>query len=599
MILCGIQSSYGQAKIVDSLKNWIKTNPEIDSQYILTLHRISYQLNEKDIRQSFEYYEKVSAISDSLDYIYGKSLAQINLGLLLSNSGNFDASNSAYFKAIDYAEACGAVRLKAVCLNNIGDNFKVLTDYNKCREYTRHAIDLNTKLKAWRGVAINYELLQQCDLKEKLYKDAKDNLVAGMPFALIANENYILSTFYLGFGKLHAINNQPDSALLYFKKAMNEAKPQNDLRNQYQVYIAETEFLKNITGHRKIILLDSAYRIAKRTSYLQGIADAAELLSSLYDDLNNKDSSLAYYHIYRASNNLIFSENNRRNLIIKESAWMIKRKEIENQHLKELSLLQKRDLIFKNALLSAFIILLILIIAIAFFIYKSIQSKKKRAESSFKQKIAETQMQSLRAQMNPHFIFNSLNSIENFIMRNEKRAASDYLNKFAELVRMILDSSRTQLVPFVKDLEGIKLYIELEQLRFNHKFSFQTAIDTELLNDDYKVPALLIQPYIENAVLHGLSQSDADNLYLFLSAKVENEYIIYTIEDNGIGREESGKYKKQHKYFHESVGIQLTQERINIFNLQQNAEGDVEITDLYNAKNEPCGTRVRLKIKAV
>src|SRR6187551_131904 len=102
-------------------------------------------------------------------------------------------------------------------------------------------------------------------------------------------------------------------------------------------------------------------------------------------------------------------------------------------------------------------------------IHKSIEAKKKRTESVFRQKIAETQMQALRAQMNPHFIFNSLNSIENFIMQNEKRQASDYLNKFSRLIRSILDSSRSELVPLSKDMEALKLYIDLEQLRFNHK----------------------------------------------------------------------------------------------------------------------------------
>ena len=240
-----------------------------------------------------------------------------------------------------------------------------------------------------------------------------------------------------------------------------------------------------------------------------------------------------------------------------------------------------------------------LIVVVSFVIYKNIQSNKKRSESSFRQKIAETQMQSLRAQMNPHFIFNSLNSIENFIMRNERRAASTYLNKFSELVRIILDSSRAEFAPFAKDLEAIKLYVELEQLRFNNKFSFFTWIDQELINGEYNVPALLIQPYIENAVLHGLSQSESNNLQLNLSAVLEDEYIIYTIHDNGIGRKKSNQYKNINKPYHSSVGLKLTQERIDIFNLEQNAQSKVEVIDLYDKNGESEGTTVQLKIKAL
>ena len=131
IVICFSVNSFGQGRLVDSLVNWINTHPVIDSQYIQTLHRISYRLSEKDVKRSFRFYEKVSTLSDSLNFIFGKSLAEINLGILHYNSGNFDASNNAFFKAIDYAEACGALRLKAVSLNNAGDNFRTLKNYDK------------------------------------------------------------------------------------------------------------------------------------------------------------------------------------------------------------------------------------------------------------------------------------------------------------------------------------------------------------------------------------------------------------------------------------------------------------------------------------
>jgi hypothetical protein len=579
--------------------NWVKTHPKIDSQYILTLHRISFRYSEKDINKSFEYYEKVSNLSDSLNYTYGKSLSQINLGLLLFTSANYDASNSAYFRAIEYAEASGAQRLKAVSLNNIGENFRALKDFNKCRQYTRQAVEINKQLQAWRGVATNYELLQQCDLKEHLYNDAKKNLQEGLPYALKSNDSYTLSLYYIGFGKYSAVHNQKDSAIYYFSKALELANQQNDLRNKYQIYIAKAEFLKENSPGDKLKLLQSAYNLAKQTGYMEGIGHSAELLSTFYDQKRKKDSAAKYFHIYRSAYDSIFSENNRRNVVIKEADWMIKRKEIENKHLEELAQIQERDIVFKNALLLASVILLLLVTATAFFIYKIFQSKKKREEAALKQKITETKMESLRSQMNPHFIFNSLNSIENFMMRNERRTASEYLNKFSELIRIMLDSSRTDLVPFLKSMEAIKLYVELERLRFNNKFTFQLKVDPELSNNDYTVPPLLIQAYVENAILHGLSQSEAELLELSISATLENDYITYTIEDNGIGREQSAKYKQHNKPFHKSLGSQLTQERIDIFNLQHNAESGVVIIDLYNNNNEPCGTRVQLKIKAL
>ncbi len=599
LLICIGSNIFAQQKIVDSLIDWINKHPKIDSQYIQTLHRISYQLSEKDVNRSFYYYEKVSTLSDSLDFVFGKALAQINLGILLFNSANFDASNNAYFKAIDYAEACGALRVKAVSLNNTGDNFRSLKNFYKCRQYTRDAIAINTQLKAWRGVAINYELLHECDLEEKLYEDAKTNLEKGMPFALLSGESYILSQFYVGFGKLHAINNRIDSAKYYFQKAMYEAMLQRDLRNEYQVYLAEAQYLKKLTPDKKIILLDSALNIARRTEYYEGISNAAEQLSLVYDKKNDKDSSLIFYRMYRSSFDSLFSENNRRNVIINESEWLIRRKEMENKHLLELSQLQKKQIVFKNALLLSVIILLFLTIVIAFFINKSIQSKKKRAEFAYKQKIAESQIQSLRAQMNPHFIFNSLNSIENFMMQNEKRKASDYLHKFALLIRTILESSRNELTTVTQDMEALQLYIDLEQMRFNNKFCYQEHIEPQLLTGDYYVPSLLIQPYVENAIVHGIAHSDKTDLRLTVTATLENDFIKYTIEDNGIGRSQSADYNQQNKLHHKSIGLKITEDRIKLFNQVEYVNGFIKITDVYDKNNNPDGTRVEVKIKAI
>lgn len=592
--ICAQENNY-----VDSLFKWVKTHPAIDSQYIQTLHRISYRLSEKDVNKSFSYYEKVSTLSDSLNFTFGKSLAEINLGILLYNSANFEASNNAYFKAIDFAEACGATRLKAVSLNNTGDNFKSLKNYDKSRQYVKEAIELNTEIGAWRGVAINYELLSECDFDEKLYENAKRNLVKGMPYALLSDESYILSQYYAGFGKLQAIANNTDSAKFYFKKAMEEALKQKDLRNEFNVYLDEATYLTTLSSEKKLILLDSALNIAKRTQFFEGISKAAEQLSDVYDFKDNKDSSLFYYRIYLGSLDSLFSERNKRNVIINESEWVIRRKEIENKHLLQLSQLQKEQIIFKNALLLAALILLLLTVVVAFFINKSIQSKKKRIEFVFKQKIADSQIQSLRAQMNPHFIFNSLNSIENFMMQNEKRKASDYLHKFALLIRTILDSSRNEITTVSLDMDALKLYIELEQMRFNHKFCYNEYIDPELLSGDYNVPSLIIQPYVENAIIHGIGHSDKPELTLGVSATLEDNYIKYVIEDNGIGRSQAEDYNKINKLHHRSVGLKITEDRIYLFNQTENGNGHITITDLYTADNKPNGTRVEVKLKAI
>ena len=211
---------------------------------------------------------------------------------------------------------------------------------------------------------------------------------------------------------------------------------------------------------------------------------------------------------------------------------------------------------------------------------------------------AELENKVLRLQMNPHFIFNSLNSIENFIMQNEKRLASDYLNKFARLIRMILDSSRNEVVPVAKDMEALQLYIDLEQLRYNNRFTYKTVIDPALTGGDYRVPSLLIQPYVENAIVHGLSHSEEDGLNLTVMATLENEKIKYVVQDNGIGRAQAAAYNQQNKPYHKSVGLKITEDRINIFNNHPEGNGYVHFTDLTDKENRPAGTRVEIILNA-
>jgi ligand-binding sensor domain-containing protein len=222
-----------------------------------------------------------------------------------------------------------------------------------------------------------------------------------------------------------------------------------------------------------------------------------------------------------------------------------------------------------------------------------------RLESAFRQKIADTEMRALRAQMNPHFVFNSLSSIENFIMKNEQRLASDYLGKFARLIRMILSSSLNELVPFSNDMEALALYVDLELLRFNHKFAYSTTVDPEVSREDFRLPSLLIQPYVENAIIHGIGLSTAKGLYVHVRVFMERGYIHYVIRDNGVGRKQAAEINQRNRPNHKSVGLTITQDRIHIFSHQQQSEGSVRITDLYDVNGAAAGTEVEVIIKAV
>src|SRR4029078_6793380 len=164
-----------------------------------------------------------------------------------------------------------------------------------------------------------------------------------------------------------------------------------------------------------------------------------------------------------------------------------------------------------------------------------------RHEAEMKQKIAETEMMALRAQMNPHFIFNCINSIDALIQSNDKYQATVYLNKFAKLIRNILDSSKQNTIALNRDLETLQLYIDLEKFRTENRFNAKINVEKELLEDDYRVPPLIIQPYVENAILHGLRNLPDDRGMLKINVSKEENQLVYIIEDNGIGRSNQKK----------------------------------------------------------
>jgi ligand-binding sensor domain-containing protein len=215
-----------------------------------------------------------------------------------------------------------------------------------------------------------------------------------------------------------------------------------------------------------------------------------------------------------------------------------------------------------------------------------------RKEAELKQKIAETEMSALRAQMNPHFIFNCISAIDNMIQTNQKDKATRYLTQFAKLIRAVLDSSKNNLVLFHKDFESLQLFLQLEQFRSNNKFDYELYADPEILNSDIKVPPLIAQPFVENAIHHGLMNKTSTDRKLTVMVKLEKDFLKYTIEDNGIGRQKAQSLKELNKPEHFSYGISISKKRIDLHN-HRGSQESVVITDLQ-MDNEPVGTRVEL-----
>ena len=212
-----------------------------------------------------------------------------------------------------------------------------------------------------------------------------------------------------------------------------------------------------------------------------------------------------------------------------------------------------------------------------------------REKAALQQKMAETEMAALQAQMNPHFIFNSINCIDAMVQEGDKYNATTYLNKFAKLLRNVLEGSRSTTVSLSSDMETLRLYIELECMRMDENFTWQIELPDEVAAADIRVPSLIIQPYVENAILHGLRHLSGKKGELKVKVGLNRDVLSYLITDNGVGRAFAKTIQKTQ---HTSFGLDITRERIEHFN--QNNRGSVTINDLVNEKGEPEGTEVKV-----
>ena len=233
---------------------------------------------------------------------------------------------------------------------------------------------------------------------------------------------------------------------------------------------------------------------------------------------------------------------------------------------------------------------------LSFFIARSFirTANKRNAE---RLELAETKMKALRSQLNPHFVFNSLNSIQYYIQVNEKRLAKDYLAKFGKLMRLFLEASHNDTVSLKNEIAQLQLYLELEKVRFENRWNYNIEVDQSLEVDMVTIPAMILQPILENSIIHGLGHRSSTGGLLNLVFEEEGTNINVSIVDNGVGRERSREINSRRYNKPKSLSTSITQERIQIFNNYKDEKIDILYQDLYDGDNNGAGTHVTVKFK--
>lgn len=508
--------------------------------------------------KALDLYQKSHSIYFRLNDSGNQAITLSKIGKLYSIIGQYELSEDYYLKTLKIKQDLGDERGMAYAYTNLGANSINRKEYEKAIKYVNKALNILEKLGDERLIVANmtnrghaYLILGRHDLAFKDHElclekntEMKDTL------AMINN--------LTGLGDLCKYTSRFNQAISYFLKA--------------QSYLTDTSNL-----------------VPLRTIYL-GLGEAYESVGEY------KNASEYYKKAYLLDNRIFTSDLSEKIAALKETFEAEKReKEIDVLKEKESNLkllAEKRKLNVYIAIIGILLVLIVLFLVIIIGKHKRDKLKLETAKNK-----AIFEQKALRAQMNPHFIFNSLNSIQKYILQDQSQEAYDYLAKFSKLIRQVLMNSERSNITIKDEIDLLKLYVELEQRRFKNRFDYSINC-SDKVPLDFKLPIMLIQPFVENAIWHGLMNlGKAKHGLLAIDFKLEQNNLKIQIKDNGIGREAAALKRKDSEY--RSVGMMFTQKRLELLKESSDAKANVEIIDLKDEDGRANGTLVEIKLPLI
>lgn len=479
-------------------------------------------------------------------------------------------------------------KLISISENGIGNIYNSLKQYNLALKEFEKSIVIHQKLNYKLGLAINHktigtahEALGNLDEALKSFKKSLDynNQIDSKIGKIICG--YSIANVLTKKG-----NHQ--KALETVSAVLPLAIEENDkfyLSNTYNTLGLSYGYLGNYDEAKKYLL--TALEIAKKHKIQTIVVKANENLAFLYNKTGNYKEAYSHYKVAKEED---FKTFNARNLIYV--------RDLITEYNKERAENQIKDLAKKNQIAHLKVTrnrnLLIFSISILLFIVVTLFYRGQQKELKTEKKILSLKQDALRMQMNPHFMFNALNSIKLYIIENDQKKATSYLNKFSKLMRKILEASSIQETSLAEELETMKLYMSIENIRFSNEIDFHIKNDDAVNLNAIKIPPLVLQPFLENSLWHGLSTKKENKKMSITLEKVSNEYIKIEIEDNGIGRKAAAKIKAKKSIQRKSIGIELTKDRLETFAKPLKNNFELTYKDVVNENNKTCGTKVIL-----
>ena len=436
----------------------------------------------------------------------------------------------------------------------------------------------------------NIDLLQSADQAEErseAYKqmasvnialDEKDKAIENLEMALkeVKNQPEAAAQIKSDIAKVYAEEQQFEKAIEIKEQMIKEAEPEPKIEQMQE--LAQT-YLKAGETQKGIEILQQSYRLAVEQHRTLDAKKSLEAITEYYKQNKNTQAALTWYDNFLENlEPLMYADSS---LIDSKLMQSIEARISQLEKEREL----QKELIERKNIINYFLIsLIILILIFAVFITKMLYSINKKNK-----KIA---LQSLRREMNPHFIFNSLNSVNQFIAQNNELEANKYLSSYSKLMRNIMENSNRDFIPLAIEMAQLKEYLQLEYMRFSDKFEYDIHIDPQISPDEMLIPNMLIQPQLENAVWHGLRYKENKGM-LNLTIASSPEGLLVKIEDNGIGIKRSQELKTKHQKQHHSRGMSNTHERISLLNSLYHTQITIETTD---KQGEETGVIVTIKV---
>lgn len=537
-----------------------------------------------DKGKALVYYKRTLSIFNKLDNEILANRITILISSIFNQTKDFD-------QALIYAKKAEKYHLKNNDLRNLARVYHVIAriyenthkDFddvlhylNKAEEVSRSFIRDTSNSKT----QINLNITELCAIlnsKSKIYIKRNKDLTSAISFAnrsirktknFNPNAHYFLGYSYLLLGEAYCKKKEFKKALLYNDSALASYKAMNYDLGLLEIYENRKNILVGIGNYKK------AFEVVTN-------------LSTFKDSLNNEERKIEFNRMKAEYETDRISEEKERALTRAVFA--------ENKNKENI-----------NYLIGTLLIAILLLLS-AFFYVKKLKTEKKAALVSIElsktknklqleKKHNESQLNTLKLQMNPHFIFNALNSIQQYIVKNKKEEASDYLGDFADLIRRYLNYSTKNSISILEEVEALKIYLNLEALRFEDDFNYHISLSSFLDTETIQIPSMMIQPYIENAIRHGLLHKKGKRKLLVSFYKSEqNNTIICVVEDNGIGRKRGFELSQKRYHNHKSFAEKATQERLKLFNTYRDTEVGVEIIDLQE-DDQSLGTKVILNL---